>query len=111
MRPPLEATIERLDAPLEDVGGGVDGRGIAIDQVGIKDLQHPIRVSSGAGVEQHTVARLSMSVSLPRNRKGTHMSRFLERINSQRPPISVDSFAHCSWRRCTTSRHPPVRST
>ena len=90
----MRPTIERLDAPLEDVQGCVDGRGIAIDQVGIKDLQHPIRVSSGAGVEQHTVARLSMSVSLPRNRKGTHMSRFLERINSQRQPISVDSFAH-----------------
>jgi GTP cyclohydrolase I len=78
---------------MEDVQGRADARGIAIDQAGIKDLQHPIKVSGGAGVEQHTVARLSMSVSVPHNNKGTHMSRFLERLNSQKQAISVDSFA------------------
>ena len=89
----MRPAIECGDAPMEDVQGGADVRGIAIDQVGIKDLQHPIKVSGGAGVEQHTVAKLSMSVSLPHNHKGTHMSRFLERLNSQKQAISVDSFA------------------
>jgi GTP cyclohydrolase I len=77
---------------MEDVQGSADGRGIAIDEVGIKDLQHPIKVAGGAGVEQRTVAKLSMSVSLPHNHKGTHMSRFLERLNSQEQAISVESF-------------------
>jgi GTP cyclohydrolase IB len=85
--------VQRREAPMEDVQGSVDVRGIAIDEVGIKDLQHPIKVAGAAGVEQHTVAKLSMSVSLPHNHKGTHMSRFLERLNSQKQAISVESFA------------------
>jgi GTP cyclohydrolase I len=85
--------MQRREAPMEDVQGSADARGIAIDEVGIKDLQHPIKVAGAAGVEQHTVAKLSMSVSLPHNHKGTHMSRFLERLNSQEQAISVESFA------------------
>jgi GTP cyclohydrolase I len=45
------------------------------------------------GVEQHTVATLSMSVSLPHDHKGTHMSRFLERLNSHDEAISNESFS------------------
>ena len=77
---------------MEDVQGSADVRGIAIDEVGVKDLRHPIKVAGSAGIAQHTVATLSMSVSLPHNHKGTHMSRFLERLNSQDEPISVESF-------------------
>jgi GTP cyclohydrolase IB len=89
----LQRAVERREAPLEDVQGSADPRGIAIDEVGIKDLQHPIKVAGGAGVEQHTIATLSMSVSLPHNRKGTHMSRFLELLGAQEQAISVESFA------------------
>jgi GTP cyclohydrolase I len=89
----LQPAVQRRKAPMEDVQGSVDARGIAIDEVGIKDLQHPIKVAAGAGVEQHTVAKLSMSVSLPHTHKGTHMSRFLERLNSQEQAISGESFA------------------
>jgi GTP cyclohydrolase IB len=78
---------------MEDVQGRADARGIAIDEVGVKGLSHPIRVAGSAGVEQHTVASVSMSVSLPRDHKGTHMSRFLERLNSVDLAISVESFA------------------
>jgi GTP cyclohydrolase I len=85
--------VQRREAPMEDVQGNADARGIAIDEVGIKDLQHPIKVAGAAGVEQHTVAKLSMSVSLPHSHKGTHMSRFLERLNAQEQAISAESFA------------------
>ena len=88
----MQPAVPRRLAPMEDVQGSVDARGIAIDEVGIKDLQHPIKVADRAGVEQHTVATLSMSVSLPHTQKGTHMSRFLERLNSQEQAISVESF-------------------
>jgi GTP cyclohydrolase I len=88
----LQLAVPRRTAPMEDVQGNADARGIAIDEVGIKDLQHPIKVVDGAGVEQHTVATLSMSVSLPPDRKGTHMSRFLERLSAQKQAISVESF-------------------
>jgi GTP cyclohydrolase IB len=78
---------------MEDVQGSADARGIAIDEVGVRDLRHPIRVADGAGVEQHTVATLSMSVSLPHGRKGTHMSRFLERLACHDQAIGIESFA------------------
>jgi GTP cyclohydrolase I len=88
----LQLAVQRRTAPMEDVQGSADARGLAIDAVGIRDLEHPIKVTSGAGIEQHTVANLSMSVSLPHSQKGTHMSRFLERLSSLKEAISVESF-------------------
>ena len=89
----MQTVVQRHAARMEDVQGGADARGIAIDQVGIKNLLHPIAVAGAAGAEQRTVAELSMSVSLAPNYKGTHMSRFLERLNALKQPISVESFA------------------
>ena len=39
---------------MEDVQGSADTRGIAIDEVGIKDLQHPIKVAGAADFEART---------------------------------------------------------
>ncbi len=78
---------------MEDVQGSVDVRGIAIDEVGVRDLRHPLKIAGATGVEQYTVATLSMSVSLPHDHKGTHMSRFLERLNSHHEAISIESFS------------------
>jgi len=41
---------------------------------------------------QHTVANFNMYVELPHNFKGTHMSRFVEILNSHDIEISVESF-------------------
>jgi GTP cyclohydrolase IB len=89
----LQPAVQRREALIEDVQGSADTRGIPIDEVGIRDLHHPIKIAGGASFAQHTVARLSMSVSLPHSHKGTHMSRFLERLNAQEQAISVESFA------------------
>ena len=62
--------------PIADVQSSRDSRNIPIDQVGIKNLRFPIRVSGG-GTEQATVAQVSMTVALPAEQKGTHMSRFV----------------------------------
>jgi GTP cyclohydrolase I len=42
--------------------------------------------------ERHTVANFSMYVYLPHNFKGTHMSRFVQILNSHEREISVESF-------------------
>jgi len=47
-----------------------------------------VRVSDRSRREQHTVARVSMSVELPKHFKGTHMSRFIEILHRERE-ISV----------------------
>jgi GTP cyclohydrolase I len=77
--------------PIEDVQGRADTRQIPINQVGIKDIRHPVRVKDRATGEQHTVATFNMYVNLPHNFKGTHMSRFVEILHHERE-ISVDSF-------------------
>jgi GTP cyclohydrolase IB len=54
--------------------------GLPIDKVGVKDLKYPIIVKDKELGSQHTVANINMYVSLPREFRGTHMSRFLEVI-------------------------------
>jgi GTP cyclohydrolase I len=78
---------------IEDVQGSADSRNIAIDKVGIKALRHPVAFSDRSGV-QHTVAQFDMSVSLSPEFKGTHMSRFIDILNTQSSAISVESFRH-----------------
>jgi GTP cyclohydrolase I len=77
--------------PVEDVQGRPDTRQIPINQVGIKDIRHPVKVKDRSTGEQHTVATFNMYVNLPHNFKGTHMSRFVEILHHERE-ISVDSF-------------------
>ncbi len=76
---------------IADVQGGADGRNIAIDRVGIKDLRYPLKVEDRSGA-QNTVASVSMYVQLPAHNKGTHMSRFVDVLHTHRSAISVGSF-------------------
>jgi GTP cyclohydrolase IB len=76
---------------IEDVQGRADTRRLPINRVGIKDISHPVRLRDRSAGEQHTVATFNMYVSLPHNFKGTHMSRFVEILHSERE-ISVETF-------------------
>ena len=62
---------------LPDVQSTVDPRNIAIARVGIKSLRYPVSVATSGGALT-TVATADMFVALPGDRKGTHMSRFIE---------------------------------
>lgn len=76
---------------MEDVQGRSDSRGIPINQAGISDLSYPIVVLHRAQERQHTIARVSMSVGLPHDFKGTHMSRFIEVLEEHRGEVTVRS--------------------
>ena len=76
---------------VEDVQGRPDTRRMPINRVGIKDINHPVRVKDRAAGEQHTIANFNMYVNLPHNFKGTHMSRFIEILHTERE-ISVETF-------------------
>ena len=82
----------KIKTEIPDTQNIQDTRHIAIDQVGIKDIRHPIVVSDRSGGEQHTIANFNMYVSLPHNFKGTHMSRFVEILNQHEYEITVESF-------------------
>ena len=76
---------------IPDVQNSQDERKIAINKVGIKDIRHPVQVKDRSGHVQHTVANFNMYVDLPHQFKGTHMSRFVEILNSQEHEITVKS--------------------
>ena len=77
---------------MEDVQNRLDTRQMPINRVGIKDISHPIKVIRKDGSETSSVATFSMSVALPHDKKGTHMSRFVEMLNESETVISAKSF-------------------
>jgi GTP cyclohydrolase I len=60
-----------------DVQSSLDDRNIPIAQVGIRDVKLPISFSDEGKTPCASVGNFSTSVFLPREKKGTHMSRFL----------------------------------
>jgi GTP cyclohydrolase IB len=89
-RDPVMNSPEGFSIP--DVQSSADTRRLAIDKVGIKAIRHPVRVADRSDGVQHTIATFNMYVGLPHNFKGTHMSRFVEILNSHEREISVESF-------------------
>ena len=78
---------------LPDTQGETDTRNLAIDQVGVRGLQFPVQIRELAGALQHTVATVSLAVDLPARHKGTHMSRFVEALNSHGTVLDVRHIA------------------
>lgn len=77
---------------IPDVQNFADTRNLAINKVGIKSIRHPVQVKDKSEGVQHTVATFNMYVHLPHHFKGTHMSRFVQILNSHEREISVESF-------------------
>lgn len=74
---------------LVDIQKTADERKVALDQVGVCDLKYPITVLDRSHGTQQTVATVALSVSLPPEVKGTHMSRFIVIMNSYRGEITM----------------------
>jgi GTP cyclohydrolase IB len=77
---------------IPDVQSAPDSRQLAIDQVGIKAIRHPVRIQERSGGVQHTIATFNMYVGLPHHFKGTHMSRFVEILEAHEREITVETF-------------------
>jgi GTP cyclohydrolase I len=78
-------------AKLHDKQSERDHREIRIDKVGVRGLRFPIQVRDKANAVQNTVAMIGMFVDLPKEYKGTHMSRFLEVLNGHGNIIHVEN--------------------
>lgn len=79
--------------PMIDVQNQLDHRNINIDKVGVKDIRYPITVMDKNNGVQHTVACINMYVNLPREFKGTHMSRFIEILNEFHGNLDMREFS------------------
>ncbi|MFZ2447055.1 MAG: GTP cyclohydrolase FolE2 [Syntrophobacteraceae bacterium] len=76
-----------------DVQNQSDHRNINIDKVGVKDIRYPVTVMDRNNGVQHTVASINMYVNLPREFKGTHMSRFIEILNEFHGNLDIREFS------------------
>lgn len=74
---------------MEDKQNEPDNRELSIDKVGVRGLRFPIQLKDKDHSVQNTIAVIGMFVDLPREFKGTHMSRFLETLNEHGDMIHV----------------------
>ncbi|MFN6991723.1 MAG: GTP cyclohydrolase, FolE2/MptA family, partial [Fervidobacterium sp.] len=66
---------------LADVQSQKDNRNIYLKRVGVKGVRYPITVLDKHKGVQNTIANVNMFVDLPKDFRGTHMSRFIEVLN------------------------------
>lgn len=67
---------------IPDVQSSFDKRQIPINRVGVKSLRVPFLIEDGKSGSQSTIANFEMTVALPDNQKGTHMSRFVQMVQN-----------------------------
>ena len=72
----------RDKSKLHDKQSERDYRELRIDKVGVRGLRFPIQVRDKAHSVQNTVATVGLFVDLPKEFKGTHMSRFIEVLHA-----------------------------
>ena len=88
---PAGAPAVRSGAKLHDKQSERDYRELRIDKVGVRGLHFPIQIRDKAHVLQNTVATIGLFVDLPKEFKGTHMSRFIEVLNAHGSVVHVDN--------------------
>lgn len=76
---------------LHDKQSERDTRELRIDKVGVRGLRFPIQIRDKAHMVQNTVATIGMFVDLPKEFKGTHMSRFIEVLNAHGNMVHVEN--------------------
>ncbi|MEO6845959.1 MAG: GTP cyclohydrolase FolE2 [Chthoniobacterales bacterium] len=76
---------------LRDTQSEPDSRKLAIDRVGVKNLRYPIQIRDKRRSMQSTITTVQLTVDLPHHYKGTHMSRFIEVLNSHGPVLHVEN--------------------
>jgi len=87
----MTETKGSADEPMIDIQSSGDTRGVPLRHAGIKGLRYPMTVWDRDKKEQHTVGTFTMTVDLPRDYRGTHMSRFLRALERYRGEISLET--------------------
>ena len=87
----LTRSVRKKIAPMHDKQSERDHRELRIDKVGVRGLRFPIQIRDKAHSVQNTIATIGMFVDLPKEFKGTHMSRFVEVLNAHGSVIHVEN--------------------
>jgi GTP cyclohydrolase IB len=81
----------KAPAALVDIQSSRDERKIPIDRVGVREVLYPISLRVKDNGTQQTVGKFTLTVDLPHEFKGTHMSRFLEVLGEHNHDISPET--------------------
>lgn len=81
-----------MNNELKDIQNQNDKRGIDIQKVGVNGVEVPLLIERKDADSQIVSAKARLSVTLPHNYRGTHMSRFIEVLSdySSRNLLGVD---------------------
>ena len=88
---PKKSKSTKARLKLHDKQSERDHRELNINKVGVRGLRFPIEVRDRTREHQSTVATIGMFVDLPKEFKGTHMSRFIEVLNAHGNVIHVEN--------------------
>ncbi len=75
---------------LPDVQAQIDSRGHVIDRVGVSGIRHPFSFRS-SDLTQPTIGTWRLLVSLAAEKRGTHMSRFMEILSELQQVQTIDT--------------------
>lgn len=78
---------------MHDIQNEPDSRGIEIDEVGISGLRYPVSFEDGL-ICQESIADIDVTVRLPSNRRGTHMSRMVALAHDRLRRLDPRSLPH-----------------
>ncbi len=87
----MSDTLTMQKHQLHDKQNERDHRELRIDKVGVRGLRFPIVIRDKAHSTQNTIATIGMYVDLPKEFKGTHMSRFVEVLNAHGNIVHVEN--------------------
>ncbi|HXK70261.1 MAG TPA: GTP cyclohydrolase, FolE2/MptA family, partial [Caldisericia bacterium] len=76
---------------MRDVQNELDYREINLDRVGVNGVVYPITVLDRTNKTQDTYGKINLYVDLPKEFRGTHMSRFIEILNKHRKNVNLSS--------------------
>ncbi|NYT86592.1 GTP cyclohydrolase FolE2 [Pollutimonas harenae] len=80
---------------MPDVQSSVDTRRMVIERVGVRGVRHPMLLAVADGTAMPTVGNWEMTVALPAEEKGTHMSRFVALLEQYRTkPMTPSLFCN-----------------
>src|SRR5579863_4473814 len=88
---PRDHQLTEKPTTLVDMQATPDVRNIPIDRVGVRGVKYPMHVRGRDGEMQHTVGHFTLTVDLPKEFKGTHMSRFVEVLSEHNYDMSVET--------------------
>lgn len=79
--------------PLTDIQASPDGRGIALDSVGIEGLRIPARIVDVDGTSVRTIITATAGVSVRARERGAHMSRLVDELQNLDGALRLNSLA------------------